>query len=60
MAPTGKRIVYSVEIDQGGGRWLAILRTEDFNHAQAIADDAREGGAKVRVSKEQLREKPQH
>ncbi|RWP64129.1 hypothetical protein [Mesorhizobium sp.] len=55
MADTGKRIIYAVEVDQGGGRWLSILRTEDFEHAQAIAEDARAGGAKVRVSEDQVR-----
>jgi hypothetical protein len=52
MPGTEKRIIHSVEIDQGGGRWLAILRSEDFEHTQAIAEDARAGGSKVRVVEE--------
>ncbi|RWP11815.1 hypothetical protein ACN2CC_18225 [Mesorhizobium muleiense] len=52
MAGAKQRIVYSVEMDQGGGRWQVILHTEVFGHAQAIAEDARVGGAKVRVTEE--------
>ena len=58
MAPTTKRIVYAVEVDEGGDRWLPILKTESFEHAQAIAEDARAGGAKVRVTEETLRSGP--
>jgi hypothetical protein len=53
MAGTTKKIVYGVEVDQGGGRWLSILRSEDFEYAQAFAEDARAGGSKVRVSEDQ-------
>jgi hypothetical protein len=52
MAGAKRRIVYSVEMDQGGGRWQAILHTDVFGHAQTIAEDARVDGAKVRVTEE--------
>jgi uncharacterized membrane protein len=58
MAGAKQRIVYSVEMDQGGDRWQAILHTEVFGHAQAIAEDARVGGAKVRVTEETVRDRP--
>jgi hypothetical protein len=55
MAPTTKRIVYAVEVDQGGEHWLPILETESFEHAQAIAGVTRAGGARVRLTEETLR-----
>ena len=58
MAGVEKRTIYAVEVDQGGGRWQTILRTEDFEHAQAFAEDARAGGAKVRVTEETMRSEP--
>lgn len=50
MAGAKRRIVYSVEIDQGGGRSQAILYTDVFGHVQVIAEVTRVGGAKVRVT----------
>jgi hypothetical protein len=52
MVGAKRRIIYSVEMDQGGDRWQAILHTDVFGHAQVIAEDARAGGAKVRVTEE--------
>ena len=40
MGTSTKSILYAVEVDQGGGRWLPFLKTESFEHAQAIAEDA--------------------
>ena len=54
MGTSTKSVVYAVEVDQGGGRWLTILKTESFEHAQVIAEDARAGGAMVRVTEETL------
>jgi hypothetical protein len=58
MANATKKIVCSVEVDQGGGRWLSILKTESFEHAQAFAEDARAGGSKVRINEETMRDRP--
>ncbi len=55
MANATKGTVYAVEVDQGNRAWLPILRTEDFDYAEALAEDARAGGAKVRVTEDQLR-----